>query len=69
MEIKVGQIVSWKWINGVTSGEVVGINYEKTQIESKGKLITRNGTKENPAIVIKHKNGNLVIKLKSELIE
>ena len=68
MYIRIGNQVSWKWLNSVASGEIIGISYEKTQIESKGKLITRNGTKDNPAVIIKHKNGNLVIKLKSELI-
>jgi hypothetical protein len=69
MEIKIGKTVQWKWLNGTAAGKVIAINFEKTQIESKGKLITRNGTKENPAILIEHKNGNPVLKLKSELID
>jgi Hypervirulence associated proteins TUDOR domain len=68
-KIKVGKVVNWKWLNGVAEGKVIAINYEKTQIESKGKIITRNGTKENPAIIIKHKNSNLVLKLETELLK
>jgi hypothetical protein len=69
MKLKLNQKVRWKWLNGFAEGKVIAINFEKTQIESKSKLITRNGTKENPAILIQHKNGNPVLKLKSELID
>ena len=64
---EIGQTVYWNWYGKVIHGQVIEISYQKTFIESKGKLITRNGTKENPAIIISHKNGNNVIKLASEL--
>lgn len=64
-----GDLVDWKWINGVASGLVLEVSPTRTQILSKGKLITRNGTTVNPAIIIQHKNGNQVIKLASELLK
>ena len=64
----IGEWVSWKWLNGVAEGEVTEIHFDKVQIVSKGKLITRKGSKENPAIAIKHKSGNDVLKLSSELL-
>lgn len=65
--IAVGDSVAWKWGFGVAEGVVIDIAHEKTQIESKGKVITRNGTEENPAVIIEHTSGSLVLKLQSEL--
>jgi len=36
-------------------------------IEIKGKLIKRNGTKENPAVLVRSLAGNLALKLHHEL--
>lgn len=66
---KPGDTVHWKWGNGVVKGIVIQINPHRTEIISKGKLIARNGKQNNPAIVIKHENGNEVLKLASELLE
>lgn len=65
--MKQGDKVAWKWANGIAEGTVKSVHTESTTIESKGKIITRNGTKDNPAVVISHKSGNDVIKLASEL--
>jgi hypothetical protein len=65
--IAVGQTVWWKWINGFAEGVVTDIRPERTQIESKGKLITRNGSADNPALIIKHANGSMILKLLSEV--
>jgi hypothetical protein len=65
--IAVGQTVWWKWINGFAEGVVVDITPERTQIETKGKLITRNGTPDNPALIIEHANGTKILKLASEV--
>ncbi len=67
MELKIGDHVAWKWGSGLATGEVMLINESRTEIESKGKVIVRNGSKVNPAITIKHESGNLVLKLKSEI--
>jgi phage terminase small subunit len=68
MELKAGDRVAWRWFSGVAEGEVLSVHTDKTQILSAGKVITRNGSKANPAVVIIHKNGNQVIKLASELL-
>lgn len=65
--MKPGDDVAWKWGNGLAQGKVKSVHEEPTTIESKGKVIKRNGTADNPAIVIKHKSGNDILKLSSEL--
>lgn len=65
---KLNETVYWNWYGKVIKGQVQEIHYEKTSISSKGSIITRNGTKENPAVIISHKSGNDVIKLASELL-
>lgn len=62
------QHFAWKWAGGIAEGVVLEVSPERTEIISKGKYIVRNGTPENPAVVILHKNGNEVIKLASELL-
>ena len=66
----VGDWVAWKWAGGMAEGEILEINPERTEIVSKGSRIVRNGTEDNPAVVIFHyKSGNQVLKLQSELIK
>jgi len=67
MDVVVGDMVAWRWAAGVAEGVVEDIVPERLSIESKGKIITRNGTPENPAVVIRHTGGSTVLKLKSEL--
>lgn len=65
---KVGDRVAWPWLSGVAEGTVIEVIAERHQILTKGKLVTRNGTAKNPAVVMSHKSGNDVIKLASELL-
>jgi hypothetical protein len=65
--MKPGDYVAWKWGYGLAEGKVKSIHYEPTTIVSKGKLIKRNGTVDNPAVIIEHKSGNEVLKLRSEV--
>lgn len=65
--MKPGDHVAWQWGNGLAQGIVKSVHHEPTTIQSKGKSVKRNGTQDNPAIVIEHKSGNDVIKLSSEL--
>lgn len=69
MIIKVNDWVAWKWGFGVAEGKVISIHHERTEIQSKGSRIVRNGTKDNPAVIILHKNQTEVLKLQSELIK
>lgn len=59
--------MGWKWGNSIAKGVIQEIRFERTEIISKGKRIVRNGSKENPALIIDHKSGNLVLKLQSEV--
>lgn len=64
----IGDVVSWQWYGRIISGTVKEIAPTKITIHSKGALVTRNGTPENPAVIIDHTSGNDVIKLASELL-
>jgi len=59
--------VAWRWLNGIAQGTIKSVHYEPVTILSKGKAIKRNGSAENPAIIITHKSGNDVLKLASEV--
>lgn len=65
--IKTGDAVAWKWGFSVAEGIVAEVCPERTEISSKGKKIVRNGTPENPALIINHASGNPVLKLQSEV--
>jgi hypothetical protein len=65
--MKPGDHVAWKWMNGLAQGTVRSVHVEPTTIVSKGSLVKRNGTVDNPAVIIEHKSGNDVLKLASEI--
>ena len=65
--MNIGDNVAWTWGNGLAEGVVVEIHHQRTEIVSKGKKIVRNGTPDNPALIIKHHSGNPVLKLRSEV--
>jgi Hypervirulence associated proteins TUDOR domain len=64
---KVGDSVSWKWGNGKAKGQITETHTKDVTREIKGKEITRHGSKENPAYLIEQEDGDLVLKLNSEL--
>lgn len=66
--MKVGETVYWKWGNGFAEAKVSSIHFEKVSIETKGKVITRNGTSVNPALILRNKNGIRIVKLASEVV-
>lgn len=65
--MKPGDYIAWKWGNGLAEGRVKSVHAESISIQSKGKTVKRNGSSDNPAIVIEHKSGNDVLKLASEV--
>lgn len=65
--MKIDDTVAWTWGSGLAEGTVEQICPERTEIESKGAHIVRSGTPDNPAIIIRHASGSLVLKLRSEL--
>jgi hypothetical protein len=67
LEFRVAQNVSWKWLGRVINGTIQEIYFNSITQEIKGKRITRHGSKENPAYLVKSEAGNFALKLKSEL--
>jgi len=65
--ISEGDKVEWDWGNGTASGTVQSTFAEKTTRKIKGSEVTRNGTKEDPAVYIEQSDGDNVLKLASEL--
>lgn len=59
--------VKWKWGQGTASGTVVESQKDTIKKTIKGSEITKHGTSDNPAYVIKQEDGSLVLKLHSEL--
>lgn len=68
-QIREGSPVSWDWGNGTAEGKVTEIHREKVTRKIKGSEITRDGTRDNPAYLIKQEDGTEVLKLRSELNE
>ncbi len=67
MKFKKGTKVQWQWLGRSIHGTVVQ-SFEKPVVrEIKGKKIKRNGSKENPAYLVKSDAGNEALKLGTEL--
>ena len=62
-----GDRVKWSWGNGHGTGQIQSIFEEKTTRTIKGSEVTRNGTKDDPALYIKQEDGDAVLKLASEV--
>lgn len=63
----VGAKVSWKWGSGRAEGKVQERFERRVQRTLKGSRIVKNGSKENPAVLIVQDDGAKVLKLESEL--
>lgn len=62
-----GTTVTWKYGTGKATGKIESVHKEPTTRTIKGSEIHRNGTAEDPALVIVQANGDRVLKLKSEV--
>jgi len=62
-----GTKVSWKYGTGTAIGKIESIHKESITRKLKGSDITRNGSTEDPALVIVQDNGDKVLKLQSEV--
>lgn len=64
-----GDKVKWKWGNGYGHGTVQSIFESKTTRKIDGSEITRDGSKDDPALYIQNSDsdGNNVLKLASEV--
>ena len=62
-----GDKVSWEWGNGRGEGEVTETFTKKVTRTLKGSEITRNGSDDDPALLIEQEDGDEVLKLSSEV--
>lgn len=62
-----GDRVKWKWGQGAAEGVVRSVSTRKVTRNIEGSEITRNGTRDNPALYIEQQNGGRVLKLASEV--
>jgi hypothetical protein len=62
-----GKTVKWKWGSGVAEGEVEESFARRVQRTLKGAKVVKNGSAENPALLIRQQDGDRVLKLRSEL--
>jgi hypothetical protein len=65
--IKKKSAVQWKWLGQFIKGHIEEIYFESVTKTIKDKKITRHGTKENPAYLVRSVAGNLALKLQSEI--
>ena len=65
--IQEGDAVQWAWGDGTAKGKVQSVFPEKTTRNIKGSEITRNGSRDDPALYIKQSDGSAVLKLASEV--
>lgn len=66
-ETKKGDEVDWNWGEGKGEGTVTEVHEQKVTETIKGKQITRNGSADEPAVLIQQDNGNKVLKSGSEV--
>ena len=62
-----GSAVKWKFGAGEATGTVLEVIEKRVSRTLKGKRITRNGTADNPAVLLEQADGDRVLKLSSEL--
>ncbi|OWU80524.1 DUF2945 domain-containing protein [Phaeobacter sp. 22II1-1F12B] len=67
MSFKVDDKVEWDWGQGTADGRVKETHKKKITRKIKGSEVTRNGSSDDPAIVIEQEDGDEVLKLASEL--
>lgn len=65
--IREGTTVKWNWGSGTAEGTVDETHKSKVTRTINGSEVTRNGTDDDPALVIKQDDGQMVLKLKSEV--
>jgi hypothetical protein len=65
--LRTGQHVQWNWGTGKGSGQIKERFERQVSRTIKGKKITRNGDKDNPAFLIEQADGDEVLKLGSEV--
>ena len=59
--------MKWKWGGATAYGKITEVYEVSVEKTIKGKRIKRNGSPDNPALLIEQENGGKVLKLKSEV--
>lgn len=59
--------VQWQWLGRPVGGTIEEIFFDSITKTIKGKKITRHGSKEKPAYLVRSEKGNLALKLETEL--
>lgn len=62
-----GQHVTWHWGNGTAKGQIAERFERKVTRTLKGSEVTRDGSADDPAYLIRQEDGDEVLKLGSEL--
>lgn len=65
--ISEGDKVEWDWGDGTATGKVQSLFEEKTTRKIKGNDVTRDGSKDDPALYIEQEDGDNVLRLASEV--
>jgi len=65
--IRQGTNVKWKWGQGEAEGKVSETFTESVTRTINGNEVTRNGSDDDKALLIKQENGGKVLKLESEV--
>lgn len=66
-KIHIGTTVSWKWQSGTATGKVIKVFRDRVTLKLNSTDVTKNGTEDNPAILIEQESGARVLKLASEV--
>ena len=61
------QYVKWDWGNGTAKGQIKDRFEREVTRTLQGSEVTRDGSEDNPAYLIKQEDGDQVLKLGSEL--
>ena len=64
---RTNQYVEWNWGNGTAVGQIEERFEREVKRTIEGTEVTRNGSEDNPAYLIKQDDGGKVLKLGSEL--
>lgn len=67
--MRIGSTVRWKWGSGVAEGKLVERFERRVQRTLKGTRVVKNGSADNPALLIEQDDGARVLKLASELTD
>jgi hypothetical protein len=62
-----GTKVTWKYGTGTATGKIESVHKEAITVKIKGHDIHRNGSADDPALVIVQDSGDKVLKLQSEV--